>query len=104
MRRLPKLFKVSLLVLGWLVFGGAYIVDALDASYEMNAAGSVLEQALEPEDKIGPNGFNGSIATLVPTLTSCLSFDTGPEPGLSARLFLKSTPQPLYQVLSVYRI
>jgi hypothetical protein len=102
--RLAKLFKVSLLLVTWLVFGGAYILDVVDQSYEMNAAGSDLEQALEPEDKAGFNGLIVSHADNIETLAFCRCFYTGTTVQQHPRLTRKSPTPPLYQLLSSYRI
>lgn len=101
---LAKLLKVSLLLVAWLVFGGAYVLDALDASYEMNAPGSAFDQALEPEDKASPQGLSVSHAGYVETMIFCRCLHTGPNSQPLAWLFRKPPTQPLHQLLSIYRI
>lgn len=99
-----KLFKTCVLLAAWLVFGGAYVVDAFDLSYEMRQGSAPYAQAVEPDDDGKSNALpvfcaalESSVAhvdLLTPpkttfTRTSCEI----PAPGLS-----------LHQRLSIYRI
>ncbi len=102
--KLTELLRVSILVAAWLVFGGAYVVDALDASYEMNAAGSDLEQALEPEDKVGLHVLGVSHAGAVETMAFCRCRDVDTNAQPHPWLFRELPACPLYQRLSSYRI
>ena len=102
--KLARLFKVSLLLVAWLVFGGAYVLDVVDQSYEMNAVGSDSEQALEPEDKAGFHGLIVSHADDVETMAFCRCFYTGTNVQQHPWLFRELPTPPLYQLLSSYRI
>ena len=103
-KRLAALVKFSLLFVVWLSFGGAYVLDVIDQSYEMNATGSDIEQALEPEDKASLNGLNVSHAGHVETMIVCQGLHTGTYAQPHAWLFHNPPSRPLHRVHSIYRI
>lgn len=102
--RLAGILKVSLFIVAWLLFGGAYALDVIDQSYEMNAAGEDFEQALEPDDKASLNGLSVFHAGNVETMVVCRGLHTGTYAQPHAWLFHNSPTRPLHQLLSIYRI
>jgi hypothetical protein len=102
--RLAEILKVSLFIVAWLLFGGAYAVDVIDQSYEMNAAGEDFEQGLEPDDHAILKGLSVSHAGNVETMVVCRDLHTGTYAQPHARLFHNTPARPLHQLLSTYRI
>jgi hypothetical protein len=102
--RLAVFLKVSILFVAWLVFGGAYVLDVLDRSYEMNNVGTAYEQGLESEDKAQLLGLSIAHANDSVPMVFCLCLHTGTYAQPHARLFHISPTRPLHQRLSVYRI
>ena len=102
--RPASLLKVFLLLVSCLIFGGVYVLDTVDQSYEMNAAGSALEQALEPAGKTGFNRLIVSPADDVKTKASCRCGYPGTNIQQHSGLVRKLPATPRYQLLSSYRI
>jgi hypothetical protein len=102
---LAACLKVSVLLGAWLVFGGAYVLDVLDVSYEMNVAGSDVAQALASDfddtksKDLGPSVFS-------PAAPVCSHSFMADREQLQARSLplMESPAVPLYQRFSAYRI
>jgi hypothetical protein len=106
--RQAGILKVSLFIVVWLLFGGAYTFDVIDdvieQSYEMNAAADDFEQGLEPDDKASLNGLSVSYAGNVETMVVCQALHTGTYAQPHVWLFHNPPTRPLHQLLSIYRI
>jgi hypothetical protein len=102
--RLAVFLKVSIFFVAWLVFGGAYVLDVLDQSYEMNTVGTAYEQGLESEDKAKPLGLNNAHANDFVPMMLYLCLHTGTSAQLHAWQFHNPPTRPLHQLFSIYRI
>jgi hypothetical protein len=102
--RLTVFLKVSIFFVAWLVFGGAYVLDVLDQSYEMNNVGTAYEQGLESEDKAKLLGLSIAYANDFVPMVFCLCFHTDTHDQLHAWLFHNPPTRPLHQLVSIYRI
>ncbi len=96
-----KLFHAFILLAVWLIFGGAYVLDVLDLSYEMKQM-SAFEQAVEPDDE--------GKSKVAQTLRVVHGLDSVEFPVLQELFPRPSEPNALHtglllhQRLSVYRI
>jgi hypothetical protein len=102
--RLVTFLKVSVFLGAWLVFGGAYILDVLDQSYEMNNVGTAYEQGLESDDKSQLLGLSIAHANDFVPIVFCLCLHTGTSAQPHAWLFYNPLTRPLHQLVSIYRI
>jgi hypothetical protein len=60
------ILRVGLLLFAWLFFGGAYVLDVLDVSYEMHQASLTLGQVSDCDmDESKCKGFTGSLPAVV---------------------------------------
>lgn len=69
------ILRVGLLLLAWMFFGGAYVLDVLDVSYEMHQASLTLGQVSDCDmDESKCKGFTRSLLAVVSlTVTTALA-------------------------------
>jgi len=76
------ILKVGLLLFAWLFFGGAYVLDVLDLSYEMHQASLTLGQVSDCDmDESKCKGFTISLPAVVSLTVATATvgtFDTLP--------------------------
>jgi len=102
--RLAVFLKVSIFFVAWLVFGGAYVLDVIDQSYEMNTVGTAYEQGLESEDEAKTLGLNIAHSNDFAPMMLCLCLHAGTSAQLPAWQFHNPLTRPLHQLISIYRI
>lgn len=99
------ILRVGLLLLAWMFFGGAYVLDVLDVSYEMNQASLTLGQVSDCDmDESKCKGFTGSLpAVLSLTVATALVGTFDRIPPLVFHIVTLPTFHTL-ESLSTYRI